>query len=43
MASATLDAAKGVAFLVPLKPMAPALVQAKTLPLKSVKVIMVLL
>ena len=43
MLSATLEAAKGVAFFVPLKPIDPALAQVKTLPLRSVKVIIVLL
>ena len=43
IASATLEAAKEVAFFVPLKPMDPALFQTKTLPLRSVRVTKVLL
>jgi hypothetical protein len=42
-ASATFEAAKGVAFLVPLNPIAPALLWAKTFPAESAKVIIVLL
>ena len=41
--SAILEAAKGVDFLVPLKPMDPADDQAKTFPLASVRVRTVLL
>ena len=43
IASATFEAAKGVAFFVPLNPTEPALFQAKTEPFESVRVIIVLL
>jgi len=43
MASATLEAAKGVAFFVPLKPMLPELTHPKIFPWRSDKEIMVLL
>ena len=41
--SATLEEAKGVAFLAPLKPIAPEEAQVKTFPLESVILIIVLL
>lgn len=43
IASATFEAAKGVAFFVPLKPMEPALAHDNIFPLVSVRVIIVLL
>ena len=43
MVSATLEAAKDVAFFAPLKPTAPADFHAKTCPLELVRVNMVLL